>query len=150
MGTAVRESDQAVALFDSVETLEDVAKRANAADRDLILAVVRQQLAASPPLRPGAAAKILELSEKTVRNWVREGVLPQAQTASPRLLIDAGALHRVAHVVKEVREHGNARALLDEVYRRLVDATWLERDDLKESLEQMQRGQGTTRVPKPL
>lgn len=42
----------------------------------------------------------------------------------------------------------NIRALLDEVYWRLVDATWLKRSDLKESLEQMHRGEGTVRRPR--
>lgn len=37
---------------------------------------------------------------------------------------------------------GRTAGLLDEVHRRLVDATWLERDDLVESLEQMRRGEG--------
>jgi len=34
-----------------------------------------------------------------------------------------------------------APGLLEEVHRRLVDATWLDRTDLRESLHQMQRGE---------
>lgn len=40
------------------------------------------------------------------------------------------------------------RDLLDEAYYRLADATLLERDDLRESLQQMATGQGIVRVPK--
>lgn len=142
------ETEQTVALFERVEVLEDVAQRVNDVDRVRLYQVVRQELEASPPVRPVAAARILELSEKTVRNWVTEGVLRPAKTSTPRLLIDANALHEVSHIVKEVRAAGKTRALLDEVYRRLIDATWLEREDLQESLRQMRSGQETVRVLK--
>jgi hypothetical protein len=148
MSTARLETEQTVALFERIEVLEDVAQRVNDVDRVRLHRVVRQELEAAPPVRPVAAARILELSERTVRNWVNEGVLRPANTPAPRLLIDANALHVVSHIVKEVRAAGRTRALLDEVYRRLVDATWLEREDLKESLGQMRRGEGTIRVPK--
>jgi hypothetical protein len=148
VSTAKLETEQTVALFERIEVLEDVAKRVNDVDRVRLHRVVRQELEAHPSVRPVAAALILELSEKTVRNWVSEGVLPQAKTPTSRLLIDTKALHEVSHIVKDVRAAGRTRALLDEVYRRLVDATWLEREDLKESLQQMRRGEGTVRVPK--
>ncbi len=148
MSTAELETEQTVALFERIEVLEDVAERVNDVDRVRLHRVVRQELAASPPVRPVAAARILKLSEKTVRNWVDEGVLRPAKTPATRLLIDTNALHEVSHIVKEVRAAGKTRALLDEVYRRLVDATWLEREDLRESLQQMRSGEGTVRVPK--
>ena len=58
-------------------------------------------------------------------------------------------VHEVLHLLADLRVAGRTTGLLDEVHRRLVDATWLERDDLAESLEQMRRGEGTTRVAKP-
>lgn len=45
-------------------------------------------------------------------------------------------------ICSDMREMGRTAGLLDEVHCRLVDATWLERDDLLESLEQMRRGEG--------
>ena len=55
-------------------------------------------------------------------------------------------MHQVRRLLKDLRAAGKTVGLLDEVYRRLVDATWLEREDLTKSLEQMRRGEGTTRV----
>lgn len=148
MSTAALETEQALALFERIETLEDVARRVDDADRARLIRIVREELQSSPPVRPVAAARILQLSEKTVRNWVVEGVLQQATAPTPRLLIDPNALHLVSHVVKEIRAAGHRRSMLDEVHRRLVDVSWLDRDDLAESLGQMRRGAGTVRVPK--
>ena len=147
MTTAELETERTVALFERIEVLEDVARRVDDVDRARLLGIVQKELEASPPVRPMAAARILDLSERTVRSWVSEGVLRPAESPSTRLLIDTNVLHEVAHVVNEVRASGKTRALLDEVYRRLVDATWLEREDVGESLEQMRRGEGTVRVP---
>ncbi|HRD60824.1 MAG TPA: hypothetical protein PLZ93_07655 [Nocardioides sp.] len=137
-----------MALFERIDTLEDVAQRVDEGDRVKLQRVVREELAASPPVRPVAAARVLDLSEKTIRTWVAEGVLQRADTQSPRLLLDTNVLHAVANIVKELRAAGQTRALLDEVHRRLVDATWLERDDLADSLSQMCRGDLTVRIPK--
>ena len=64
------------------------------------------------------------------------------------MLLDVERVHEVLRLVKDLRAAGKTVGLLDEVHRRLVDATWLDRDDLTESLEQMRRGEGTTRVGK--
>jgi hypothetical protein len=92
---------------------------------------------------------LLSLSEKTVRGWADEGVLTRAEGSFSRLLLDMVRVHQVMHLVRDLRAAGKTAGLLDEVHRRLVDATWLNREDLAESLEQMRRGQGTTRIPKP-
>jgi hypothetical protein len=147
MTTATIETDQTLALFKQIEVLEDVAERVDESDRVRIRQIVQDQLNAASPVRVVAAAQLLDISDKTVRSWVNEGVLAVA-TSTPRLLLDANALHAVFHVVKEIRAAGQTRALLDEVYRRLVDATWLEREDLAESLEQMRRGEAVVRVKK--
>jgi hypothetical protein len=99
------------------------------------------------PLRPVIAARLLELNEKTVRAWSDEGVLAKAGE-SPRLLLDPEQVHRVWHLVRELRAKGKTRGLLDEVYRRLSDAALLEREDLRKSLKQMHRGEGEVLVPR--
>ena len=70
-------------------------------------------------------------------------MLLRAETSSPRLLLDVKRLHDVLHLVNDLREAGNATRLLDQVHRQLVDASWLDREDLKESLSQMRRREGT-------
>jgi hypothetical protein len=96
----------------------------------------------SPP-----AARLLGLSEKTVRAWAAAGVLTVAPR-SPRLLLDVRSVHAVSHLVSELRAAGQDRDLLDQVWRRLEDAALLDRDDLRESLDQMCRGEG--RVLRPI
>lgn len=137
------ERDRACALFSRVERIEDVAGTLPADDprRRTLTVVARQELSAADPVRPVIAADLLEMTEKTVRAWVAEGVLT-ARVQRPRLLLDPGRLHDVLRLVRELKAAGKRRGLLDEVYGRLADAALLERDDLQLSLEQMRRGEG--------
>jgi len=145
------ESGQASDLIARVEMLERIAESLPAEDdrRLALLGLVEKDLASAPPLRPRIAAELLGLSEKTVRAWTEEGVLKPAAGPSSRLLLDVERVHDVLRLVNDLRAAGKTHGLLDEVHRRLVDATWLDREDLTESLEQMRRGEGTTRVAKP-
>ena len=72
----------------------------------------------------------------------RAATLNAPQTAGPssRVLLDDEQVHQVLRLVEDLRAAGKTVGLLDEVHRRLVDATWLKRDDLTESLEQMRAG----------
>ena len=144
MTVVALETSHAVELMERVETLESVARSLPEQDerRQRLLALVEKDLTSAAPLRPRVAAELLGLSEKTIRAWVEEGVLLAADTLSPRLLLDVARVHEVLHLIEDLRAAGTSKGLLDEVYRRLVDATWLERDDLQESLGQMRRGEG--------
>lgn len=132
-----------------VEELEDIAASVPEEDerRIRLISVARETLTDVGPVRPAVAARLLELNEKTVRAWSDEGVLAKA-SESPRLLLDPEHVHRVWHLVRELRDAGKTRGLLDEVYRRLSDAALLDRADLQESLGQMRRGEGTMLVPR--
>ena len=145
------ETTQAVELMERVETLESVAHSLPEQDerRSRLLRLVKNDLAAAAPLRPRVAAQLLGLSEKTVRAWVEEGVLLAADANSPRLLLDVERVHDVLHLVKDLRDAGTTSGLLDEVHRRLVDATWLDRADLAESLQQMRRAEGDVIATRP-
>lgn len=136
-------------LFDRVEAVEDVARTLPEDDerRAKLLEVSNAALAEEGTIRPVIAARLLGLSEKTVRAWAAQGVLTVAQRA-PRLLLDVRSVHVISHIVRDLRGLGKDRDLLDEVWRRLGDAALLERPDLRESLEQMRRGEG--RVLRPL
>jgi hypothetical protein len=136
-------------LFDRVEAVEDVARTLPENDerRAKLLAVSSATLADEGTVRPVIAAKLLGLSEKTIREWAKQGVLAVAQR-SPRLLLDLQSVHEVRHIVQDLRSLGKDRDLLDEVWRRLSDAALIDRPDLAESIRQMRRGQG--RVLRPL
>ena len=131
------------ALFSRVDQIDSVAGTLPNDDprRHTLTTVVRQELSEAEPVRPIIAAGLLELTEKTVRTWVSEGVLTVA-AERPRLLLDAARLHEVVRLVRDLKAAGKTRGLLDEVYRRLSDAALLDRGDLQASLEQMRRGEG--------
>lgn len=137
-------------LFERVEVVEDVARTLPEDDerRARLLAVSDSALAEEDTIRPVLAARLLGLSEKTVRAWAAAGVLAVAQR-SPRLLLDVRSVHSVSHLISELRAAGQDRDLLDQVWRRLEDAALLDRDDLRDSLDQMRRGEGRVLRPIP-
>ncbi len=136
--------------LDRVKDIESVADTLPEADerRSRLREVVRKEWAATAPVRPRTAAQILGLTEKTVRAWASEGVLTTT-AHKPRLLLEPERLHTVWHLIRDLREAGKTRGLLDEVYRRLSDQALLERDDLAESLAQMRRGDGRLVASRP-
>lgn len=135
-------------LFDRVEAVEDVARTLPEDDerRATLLQVSHAALADEGTVRPVIAARLLGLSEKTVRTWAAQGALTVAQR-TPRLLLDVQSVHVISHIVRDLRAVGKDRDLLDEVWRRLSDAALLERPDFSESLGQMRRGEGTVLRP---
>ncbi|MFI9813259.1 hypothetical protein [Saccharothrix variisporea] len=130
-------------LFNQIEDIEEVASTLSEDDerRRKLDGVVARALRTAPPVRPVVAGELLDLTEKTVKAWAREGVLA-IHSQEPRMLLDTVRLHEVLHVVAELRRAGRTRGLLDEVHRRLSDQALLDRDDLATSLAQMHRGEG--------
>jgi hypothetical protein len=149
MTIAIEES-RIRSLFERVEAVEEVARTLGDDDerRAKLLAVTNATLADEGTIRPVIAARLLGLSEKTVRAWAAHGVLAVAQR-SPRLLLDVRSVHEISHVIRELRSLGKDRDLLDEVWRRLSDTALLTHDDLRESIEQMRRGEGRVLRPMP-
>jgi len=130
-------------LFEQIEEIEEVASTLSEDDvrRHKLVGVVAKALRQAPPIRPIVAGELLDLTEKTVKAWAREGVLA-ISSQEPRMLLDAERLHEVLHLVSDLRRAGKNRGLLDEVHRRLSDLALLDRTDLAASLEQMHRGEG--------
>jgi hypothetical protein len=128
-------------LFERVETIEEVAGTLPEDDdrRARLLAVSRDALAEEGSVRPVIAAKLLGLSERTVRAWAAAGLLA-ARQRSPRLLLDVPSVHAISHVLREIRADGLDRDLLEHVWHRLEDRALLDRADLRESIEQLGRG----------
>ncbi len=141
--TIAMEAQRTRSLLSQWGRVERVAQTLPTDDprRAELLNTVEQALVEAAPVRPVVAADLLHFTEKTVRDWVRAGVL-RVRQQRPRLLLDPMRLHEVAQLVADLRQAGRTRKLLDEVYRRLADQALLDRDDLAESLEQMQRSEG--------
>ncbi len=136
-------------LFDTIEEIESVASSLAEDDerRRTLDGVVARTLRQAPPVRPVVASELLDLTEKTVKAWAREGVLA-IHSQQPRMLLDTVRLHEVLHLVADLRRAGKTRGLLDEVHRRLSDQSLLERTDLAASLDEMRSGKG--RVVRPV
>jgi hypothetical protein len=140
---SVRTEEQRIrSLFERVEAIEEVAITMAEDDdrRAKLLAVSRDALAEEGSVRPVIAAKVLGLSEKTVRAWAAAGLLSIRQR-SPRLLLDVPSVHEVSHILRAIRAEGLDRELLEHVWHRLEDQALLNRDDLQESIGQMGRGE---------
>src|SRR5258708_4754123 len=147
--TIAIEEERIRSLLDRVEAVEDVARTLPEDDerRVKLLAVSSAALADEGTIRPVIAARLLGLSEKTVRASAAQGVLTVAQRA-PRLLLDLQSVRVIGPLVREVREPGKGRDLGDEVWARLSDTALLECPDRQESIQQVLRGEG--RVLRPL
>src|SRR5260370_38801911 len=109
-------------LFERVEVVEDVARTLPEDDerRARLLAVSDSALAEEGTVRPVIAARLLGVSEKTVRAWAAAGVLAVARR-SPRLLLDIRSVHAVSHLVRELRAAGQDRDLVDPEWRRRTE-----------------------------
>ncbi|MEU0885162.1 hypothetical protein ABZ345_41785 [Lentzea sp. NPDC005914] len=130
-------------LFETIEELESVASSLAEDDerRHKLDGVVARTLRQAPPVRPVVAGELLDLTEKTVKAWAREGVLA-IHSQEPRMLLDTVRLHEVLHLVSDLRRAGKSRGLIDEVHRRLSDQSLLDRSDLASSLDEMRSGKG--------
>jgi hypothetical protein len=130
-------------LFQTIEEIESVASSLAEDDerRHKLDGVVAKTLRQAPPVRPVVAGELLDLTEKTVKAWAREGVLA-IHSQEPRMLLDTVRLHEVLHLVSDLRRAGKTRGLIDEVHRRLSDQSLLDRSDLATSLDEMRSGKG--------
>ncbi len=133
-----REEEQVRELFGYVDAVVDVAR---AIERDRpqeaarLLGASRSALSHAAPVRVTIAARLLLVSDKTVRAWVADGLLTQ------RLLLDPARLHDVLEVLRDLRAAGRDRDLRESIWHRLQDDALLDREDLAESLAQMRAGQ---------
>ena len=90
-------------LLERVDVVEDVANSMDTDDerRTRLLEVSEGVLADEGAVRPVIAAKLLGLSERTVRSWADAGVLPVV-SEHPRLMLDLVSVHAVSHLIREL------------------------------------------------
>jgi hypothetical protein len=141
MTTSTLEREEAAVrdLFARVDEVLDVAhsiegERPQEAAR--LVHVSSGALSSAGPVRVPIAARILLVSDKTVRAWVEDGLLT-SRAVRPRLLLDAERLHTVLRFLDELRAAGQDRDFRDNLWIRLQDEALLDRADLAESLAQM-------------
>jgi DNA-binding transcriptional MerR regulator len=148
--TVTVEEQRVRALFGAADKAGNVAYSLPEGDvrRSDLLDVSHAVLAEVATVRVIIAAKILGLSEKTIRTWANQGVLTVTER-EPRLLLDAASVYEVSHFIRQLRAAGRNRDLLDEIGRHLHDRALIEDDDFQESLAEMRRGEVEVLRPLP-
>ncbi|GAB3901871.1 hypothetical protein ACFQ1S_00115 [Kibdelosporangium lantanae] len=143
--TITAELERLESHLNTIEEIEDIAAATDdSTARTRLAELADRMLDQLPAVRVTTAATLLKISRPTTYAWVGEGVLQTVDTGpSDRQLLEPRRLHRVWHLLRQVRAEGvkNSR-LLDAIWFRLQDQAVLDRPDLLESLEQMRRGEG--------
>jgi hypothetical protein len=140
--TLQHEEEQVRDLFARVDEVLDVARsiegdRPNEAAR--LVRASHGALTCAAPVRVPIAARILLVSDKTVRAWVEDGLLASS-VERPRLLVDPERLHTILHFLSDLRAAGQDRDFRDSLWRKLGDEALLDRAGLQESIGQMEAG----------
>jgi excisionase family DNA binding protein len=93
-----------------------------------------------PGLSVAEAAAYLEVSEPTVRDWLKRGVLHRVPDSKP-ILVERETLRRVHRLLDELRERGENRDWLHAFADCVHDRAELRRPAVVHGREQMERGE---------
>ena len=142
MNTIANDAQRIGVLFDRIDNLDEVAysfpERDDRCER--LLEVADATLSEEPPIRPTVAASLLDVDEKTVREWADNGVLTIA-ARRPRLLLDPTSVYEVSRLIRDLRVLDD-----DEVWRRAADRGPTDQAERQESPAQTR---GRAVVPRP-
>lgn len=100
----------------------------------------QRRLRMAPPIPVSIAAKLLKVSEPTIRSWLGTGVLEDAGTKPRGVRIES--VLRVQRLLEELRERGADRNLRQALLARLDDELTLGDERLQSSIASMRRGRG--------
>jgi DNA-binding transcriptional MerR regulator len=144
MATSTMEREESAVrdLFARVDEVLDVAhsiERERPQEAARLVHVSHGALSSAEPIRVPIAARILLVSDKTVRAWAEEGLLA-SRAVRPRRLLDAERLHVVLRFLSDLRAAGQDRDFRENLWNRLQDEALLDREDLAESLSEMNAG----------
>ena len=94
----------------------------------------------TPGVSVAAASKELDVSEPTIRSWVKRGALSAVPKSSP-MQIEPESLHWVSRALSELRDRGQNRDWLQSVVDHLHDHEARKSDIVKMGLAQLTRDQ---------
>jgi excisionase family DNA binding protein len=133
----------------AVVELEDVRDELAASGQDVSSALRRLEDAvarldnlasASPGLPVAEAAAYLAVSEPTVRNWLRRGVLVRVPDTKP-VLIERSSLRQIHRLLEELRERGKDRDWLRSFVDYVHDAGVRRSPEVQRGLAQTDAGE---------
>ena len=132
-----------MALVDVVEDLlilEALEEHEDDPGRRRSLQLVRSHLADRDRGRKvSEVAKLLHLSQPTVRSWIDAGILETCGDTNP-VRVDILSLVAVKRAVDLLRQHGHDRNLLAAVMRQLRDSAVLDGEGVREGIEDLAAG----------
>jgi MerR HTH family regulatory protein len=149
--TTQRDHRTALVLFTSAAELRAAETAENPAEfRRHVRSVRRELVEAAGPVRISTAVTILDLSEKTVRDWLKAGILLPARSAeTTRAVLDPERLDQVAAVLESLRAAGHKHGLTDAVWHRLQDDALRASDQFSEAVDEMRSGSGSEWAQRP-
>jgi hypothetical protein len=120
--TTIADTQRINVLFNRIDDLDEVAYSLPEDDDrcQRLLEVADATLAQEAPIRPTVAASLLDVDEKTVREWADTGVLT-ITTRRPRLLLDPTSVYEISRLIRDLRAMDDDRELLDEIWQRLTN-----------------------------
>lgn len=132
---------------DAVEEVEqlDDARRAlrdgDPAEAGRLIDATRERLVhRAPPVPVSVAAKLLDVSQPTIRSWLDTGVLEDAGRKPRAVRLES--VVRVHRLLAELRERGHDGSLRAALLARLDDELTLNDKRLQSSIGSMRRGRG--------
>ena len=114
------------AVEDALERLADVQAR-----------LTQEVAAAGVPV--SEAARYLDVSEPTIRDWVARGLLEPVPDAKP-VLLEVVGMRRVERGLRELRERGQDRDWTRALVHLLHDRAELARPEIVAGLDELRRG----------
>jgi hypothetical protein len=122
MTTIADDAQRIGVLFNRIDNLDEVAYSfPDHDDRcERLLEVVDATLAEEAPIRPTVAASLLDVDEKTVREWADNGVLTIA-ARRPRLVLDPTSVYEISRLIRDLRSMDDDQELLDEMWHGITD-----------------------------
>lgn len=137
-GALAREKAELDRTLYFVDGYESAAKKAGRAG-DEIRRLLREQIEESPPLRVRFVRDLLEVSDHTVVDWSKLGILEERESNPRRISLLSVLLTKRA--LDEIRAAGRDRDLTSAVLNKLELEELKEGARFRKSLAQAKRGQ---------
>jgi hypothetical protein len=134
MTTIAEDARRIGVLFDRIDDLDQVAYSLPGHDDryQRLVDVAEATLAEEGPIRPTVAASVLDVDERTVREWADNGVLTIAGRR-PRLLLDPTSVYEISRLIRDLHAMDDHEPL-DEMWRHLTDQVPTECVDMPQGL----------------
>lgn len=136
---SVREEQHADELLAEFDFLRDAAAEADGSLAEKLDARAWELLDRAAPVRVPYAARTLGVADQSLRPWLDRGVLEVVSGRPARVTL--ASLAEVREIVGRLREAGKDRNVIAAAFAWLESEALSGDERLRESLEQMRRGQ---------